>query len=63
MVNLISQWYCLMYRDLYDIWFLGSSWLTRDVRGDFVALIVGSQEPSSEWVKPRCIIIDSELKI
>ena len=51
MVNLISLWYSLMYRDLCDIWFLGSSWLTRDGRGDFVALIVGSQEPSGEWVK------------
>ena len=35
MVNLISLWYSLMYRDLYDIWFLGSKWLTRDVR-DFL---------------------------
>ena len=50
-VNLISLWYFLMYRDLYDIWFLWSWWLTRDVRGDFVALIVRSWEPSSEWVK------------
>ena len=39
-----------MYRDLYDIWFLVSQWLTRDVRGDFVALTVDSQEPSGEWV-------------
>ena len=51
MVNLISLWYSLIYRDLYDTWFLGSLWLTRDVRGDFVALIVCSQEPSGEWVK------------
>ena len=50
MVNLISLWYSLMYRDLYDIWFLGSRWLTKDVREDFVALIIGSQEPSGEWV-------------
>jgi len=49
-VNLISLWYSLMYRDLYDIWFLGSWWLTRDVGGDFVAFIVGSQETSGEWV-------------
>ena len=51
MVNLISLWYSLMYRDLYDIWFLGSYWLTRVARGDFVTLVVGSQEPSGEWVK------------
>ena len=59
MVNLINLWYYLIYRDLYDMGFLGSLWLTRDVRGDFVSLIVASQEPSGEWVKPRCIIIDS----
>ena len=50
MMNLISPWYPLIYGDLYNIWFLGSYWLTRVVR-DFVTLIVGSQEPSSEWVK------------
>ena len=50
MVNLISLWYSFMYRDLYDIWFLGSSRLTQVVRGDFVTLVVGSQEPSSEWI-------------
>ena len=53
MVNLISLWYSLMYRDLYDIWFLGSYWLTRVARGDFVTLVVGSQEPSGEWVNIR----------
>ena len=51
MVNLVSLWYPLMYRELYDIWFLGSYWLTRVVRGYFVTLVVGSQQPSSEWVK------------
>ena len=51
MVNLVSLWYPLMYRELYDIWFLGSYWLTRVVRGYFVILVVGSQQPSSEWVK------------
>ena len=51
MVNLISLWYPSMYRDLHDIWFLGSYWLTRVVREDFVTLAVGSQEPSGEWVK------------
>ena len=51
MVNLISQWYPLIYRDLYDMWFPGSYGFTRVVRGDFVTLVVGSQEPSGEWVK------------
>ena len=50
-VNLISLRHPLMYRDLYDVWFLGSYWLARVVRGDFVALIVGSRERSGEWVK------------
>ena len=36
---------------MINIWFLGSYWLTRVVRGDFVALVVGSQEPSGEWIK------------
>ena len=49
-VNLISLWHSLMYRDLYDIWLLGSYWLTRVVREDFVTLIVGSQKPSGESV-------------
>ena len=40
-----------MYKDIYDIWFLGSYWLSGVVRGDFVKLVVGSQEPSDEWVK------------
>ena len=26
-------------------------WLTRVVRRDFVTLVVGSQEPSGEWVE------------
>ena len=30
--------------------FLGSYWLNTVARGDFVTLVVGSQEPSSEWV-------------
>ena len=42
-----------MYRDLYDIWLLGSYWLTGVARGDFVTLVVGSQEPSGEWVKRK----------
>ena len=46
MVNLISLRYPLMYRDLHDIWFLGSYWLARVVRGNFLTLAVGSQEPS-----------------
>ena len=46
MVNLSSLWYPLIYRDLYDIRFLGSDWLTRVFRGNFVTLVVGSQEPS-----------------
>ena len=50
MVNLISPWYSLMYRDLYDVWFLGSYWLTIVVRGNFVKLVVGFQEPSGEWI-------------
>ena len=50
MVNLNGLWYPLKHRDLYEIWFLGSLWLTRVVRGDFVTLVVGSQEPSGEWV-------------
>ena len=54
-VNLISLWYSLMYRDLYDIWFLGSYWLTRVARGDFVTLVVTSQEPSGEWVKNKLL--------
>ena len=37
-VNLISLWYSLMYRDLYDVWFLGSWWLTRDVRGNVCSI-------------------------
>ena len=45
MVNLIRL---LMYRDLYDIWFLGSWWLTRVVRRDFATLVVGSQESSGK---------------
>ena len=53
MVSLISLWYPLMHRDLYDIWFLGSNWLTR-VKGDLITLVLGSkepfQQPSSEWV-------------
>ena len=52
LVNLISLRYSLMYRDLYDIWFLRSYRLTRVVKGDFVTLIVGSQEPIGEWVMP-----------
>ena len=50
MVNLIRLWYPLMYRDLYDIWFLGSKRLARVVRGGFATLVVGSQEPSGECV-------------
>ena len=38
------------------IWFLGSYWLTRVVTGDFVTLVVGSQEPSSKWVKQLRIV-------
>ena len=33
-----------MYRDLHDVWFLGSYWL-----------FVGSQEPSGEWVKESLV--------
>ena len=44
-VNLFRLWFPLMHRDLYDVWFLGSWWLARVVvRGDFVTLVVGSQE-------------------
>ena len=50
LVNLISLWYSLMHKDLYDIWFLGSYWLTRVARGDFATLVVTSQEPRGEWV-------------
>ena len=46
-----GQWYPLLYRDLYDIWFLGIYWLTGIARRDFVTLVVGSQEPSSECIK------------
>ena len=51
MVKIIRLWYPLMYRDLYDIWLLGNQWLTRIARRDFVTLVVGSQEPSGEWVE------------
>ena len=40
MVKLFRLWYPLMHRDLYDIWFLGSYWLTRVVKGDFVSPVV-----------------------
>ena len=56
MANLISLWYSLMYRDLYDIWFLGVIGLlelTRVDRGDFVTLVLGSQEPSGDWVNDQ----------
>ena len=48
-MNLIRLWYPLMHSDLYDIWFLGSWWLTRIVR-DYIILVVCSQEASGEWV-------------
>ena len=32
------------------IWFLGSYWPTRVARGDFVTLILGSQQASGELV-------------
>ena len=53
-VNLISLWYFLMHKDLYNTRFLGSWWLSSDVIGEFAALIVGSQEPSGEWV--NCLL-------
>ena len=50
MISPIRLWYPLMHRDLHDIWFLGSRWLARVFKGDFVTLVVDSQEPSGEWV-------------
>ena len=50
-VNLITLWYPLIGTYMIIIWFLGSWWLTGVVVGDFATLVVGSQEPSSEWVE------------
>ena len=57
-VNLTRLWYPLMYREIHDIWFLKSYWLTRIVRGDFVVLVVGFQEISGKWIKNNWKILN-----